>query len=126
MTHAARRLWRFVHNAIAHPLLEILPERAGTWLHDETARRAFEPIDPAPVAEAPVAVEAAPVDLTKPSPRLATHGIAGGRFYADLRLRHPGEWRVGDELVIDGHRVRVNRISPPFAYAEEILPENPS
>lgn len=36
-----RRLWQFVHNTIAHPLLEFLPERAGTWIHDETARLAF-------------------------------------------------------------------------------------
>lgn len=33
--------WRFVHNVIAHPLMEILPESAGDWLHDETARRAW-------------------------------------------------------------------------------------
>lgn len=36
-----RRLWRFVHNVVAHPLMEVLPERWGEWLHDETARRAF-------------------------------------------------------------------------------------
>jgi hypothetical protein len=37
-----RRFWRLVHNCIAHPLLELLPERWGTWLHDRTARLAFE------------------------------------------------------------------------------------
>lgn len=37
------RLWQFVHNAIVHPMMEILPERIGTWLHDETARRAWGP-----------------------------------------------------------------------------------
>lgn len=37
------RLWQFVHNAIVHPMMEILPERLGTWLHDETARLAWGP-----------------------------------------------------------------------------------
>ena len=37
----SRRFWRFVHNAIAHPLMEVLPERWGTWLHDTTAEKAF-------------------------------------------------------------------------------------
>ena len=36
-----RRFWRFVHNVIAHPLMEVLPARAGDWLHDTTARLAF-------------------------------------------------------------------------------------
>lgn len=36
-----RRLWRFLHNVVAHPLMEFLPERMGDWFHDETARRAF-------------------------------------------------------------------------------------
>lgn len=36
------RVWRFIHNAIAHPLMVVLPERWGTWIHDETARRAWE------------------------------------------------------------------------------------
>ena len=35
------RVWRFIHNVVAHPLMEVLPEKLGTWLHDETARRAF-------------------------------------------------------------------------------------
>ena len=39
-----RRIWRFVHNAIAHPLMEVLPERLGTWIHDETARLAFSEV----------------------------------------------------------------------------------
>ena len=34
-----RRIWRFVHNVVAHPLMEILPDRLGTWLHDETGKR---------------------------------------------------------------------------------------
>lgn len=33
-----RRLWRFIHNVIAHPLMELLPTRLGDWLHDETAK----------------------------------------------------------------------------------------
>lgn len=37
-----RRLWRILHNAVAHPLMEILPERWGTWLHDETGKRAYD------------------------------------------------------------------------------------
>lgn len=41
-----RRFWRFVHNVIAHPLMEVLPERVGTWFHDETARRAWEDSEP--------------------------------------------------------------------------------
>ncbi|MBZ4373267.1 hypothetical protein [Corallococcus sp. AS-1-6] len=42
MTPALRaRLWRFVHNVIAHPLMEALPEAWGDALHDWTARRAF-------------------------------------------------------------------------------------
>ncbi|WP_158627678.1 hypothetical protein [Corallococcus sp. AB038B] len=42
MTPALRaRLWRFVHNVVAHPLMEVLPEAWGDALHDWTARRAF-------------------------------------------------------------------------------------
>ena len=37
----SQRIWRFVHNVVAHPLMEILPDRLGTWLHDETGSRAF-------------------------------------------------------------------------------------
>ncbi len=40
-----RRFWRFVHNALIHPLMEFLPERLGTWLHDDTAKRAWGPSD---------------------------------------------------------------------------------
>jgi hypothetical protein len=36
-----RRLWRFVHNVFAHPLMEVLPEKLGDRLHDATAARAF-------------------------------------------------------------------------------------
>jgi len=35
------RFWRFIHNVVAHPLMEVLPESIGNWLHDETGRRAF-------------------------------------------------------------------------------------
>ncbi|MBZ4402496.1 hypothetical protein [Myxococcus sp. AS-1-15] len=35
------RLWRAAHNAVAHPLLEVLPARLGDALHDWTAARAF-------------------------------------------------------------------------------------
>mgnify|MGYP001600114172 CR=1 FL=1 len=43
MTHhyARARFWRLVHNLIAHPLMEILPEQWGDRLHDWTAARAF-------------------------------------------------------------------------------------
>lgn len=37
-----KRFWRIVHNVVSHPLLEILPERLGTWFHDVTANLAFE------------------------------------------------------------------------------------
>lgn len=33
------RLWRLVHNVVAHPLMEVLPERYGTILHDWTAQQ---------------------------------------------------------------------------------------
>lgn len=36
-----RRLWRFVHNVVAHPLMEVLPDRWGDALHDWTATKAF-------------------------------------------------------------------------------------
>lgn len=36
-----RRLWRIVHNCVAHPLMEVLPVKWGDWFHDETATRAF-------------------------------------------------------------------------------------
>jgi len=37
-----RRIWQFIHNVVAHPLMEVLPDRLGTWVHDETAKRAFQ------------------------------------------------------------------------------------
>lgn len=36
----ASRFWWFVHNAIAHPMGEVLPQRWGAWFHDATARKA--------------------------------------------------------------------------------------
>ena len=36
-----RRVWGIVHNVVAHPLLEVLPEKAGSAFHDWTARRAY-------------------------------------------------------------------------------------
>lgn len=36
--------WRFVHNVVAHPLMEVLPKNLGQWLHDETMPRAFTPV----------------------------------------------------------------------------------
>jgi len=36
-----RRFWRFVHNVVAHPLMEIIPEKMGDDLHDWTAKLAF-------------------------------------------------------------------------------------
>jgi len=38
-----QRAWRFIHNVVAHPLMEVLPERFGDWFHDWTAARAFIP-----------------------------------------------------------------------------------
>ena len=35
------KIWAIAHNALVHPMMAILPERWGTWLHDETARRAW-------------------------------------------------------------------------------------
>ena len=35
------RFWRFVHNVIAHPCMEFLPERFGAYLHDVTAKRVW-------------------------------------------------------------------------------------
>lgn len=35
------RLWKFVHNAIVHPLMEVLPEDLGDWLHNQTGEAAF-------------------------------------------------------------------------------------
>lgn len=36
-----RRFWRFIHNVVAHPLMEVLPEKMGDRLHDWTADKAF-------------------------------------------------------------------------------------
>jgi hypothetical protein len=36
-----KRIWRFIHNVIVHPMMEILPDDLGDWLHDETAALAF-------------------------------------------------------------------------------------
>lgn len=41
-TLAYRRRWKLIHNLIAHPLMEILPEWLGTWIHDKTAEKAFD------------------------------------------------------------------------------------
>lgn len=35
------RVWRFIHNVVAHPLLEVLPAHWGAILHDATAMKAF-------------------------------------------------------------------------------------
>ena len=35
------RIWQFVHNVIAHPLMELLPESLGTRFHDWTGEKAF-------------------------------------------------------------------------------------
>jgi hypothetical protein len=32
------RFWKFVHNVIAHPMLEVWP-RAGEWIHGWTGKR---------------------------------------------------------------------------------------
>jgi hypothetical protein len=37
-----RRFWQFVHNVIAHPLLEFLPRGAGSAFHDWTGGKAFQ------------------------------------------------------------------------------------
>ena len=36
-----RRLWRVVHNCVAHPCLEVLPPATASWFHDWTAERAY-------------------------------------------------------------------------------------
>lgn len=42
-----KRVFRFIHNAIIHPLMEVLPESVGDTLHDLTADIAFKnkPLD---------------------------------------------------------------------------------
>ncbi len=35
------RFWAIVHNAVAHPLMVVLPRQWGDALHDWTADRAF-------------------------------------------------------------------------------------
>jgi hypothetical protein len=35
-----KRLWMFVHNVVAHPLMEVLPRRWGDAFHDWTAKKA--------------------------------------------------------------------------------------
>lgn len=35
------KFWDFVHNAVAHPLLLILPEVLGNRFHDYTATKAY-------------------------------------------------------------------------------------
>lgn len=37
-----RRFWRFIHNVVVHPMMEVLPERLGNYLHDTTAAKAFD------------------------------------------------------------------------------------
>ena len=41
-----RWVWSVVHNAIAHPLLVVLPTRWGNALHDWTAERAWPATQP--------------------------------------------------------------------------------
>lgn len=65
--------WRIAHNAVAHPLMLVLPERLGTRLHDETARRAW----PAADAEAQL--------------------LAAARRYARANASMPGECTHGEE-----------------------------
>lgn len=33
--------WRRVHNLVAHPLMEVLPDDWGDWLHEVTAKLAL-------------------------------------------------------------------------------------
>lgn len=41
------RVWRFIHNVVVHPLMEVLPQRWGDYLHDVTGQKAFgKPTDP--------------------------------------------------------------------------------
>lgn len=39
MKYLRYRFWRFVHNVIAHPLMEITPSAVGGTFHDYTARK---------------------------------------------------------------------------------------
>ena len=41
-TSRINRFWRFIHNVVAHPLMEVLPVRLGNRLHEQTARLAFQ------------------------------------------------------------------------------------
>lgn len=41
MTNTRSKFWRFIHNAVVHPMLEFLPEFWGDFIHDETAHLAF-------------------------------------------------------------------------------------
>lgn len=41
MKTRAQRFWQFVHNVVAHPLMEVLPTRVGDRFHDWTAQKAF-------------------------------------------------------------------------------------
>jgi hypothetical protein len=36
-----KKFWDAVHNAVAHPLLVILPEKLGNQFHDWTAKKAY-------------------------------------------------------------------------------------
>lgn len=46
------RLWRFLHNVVVHPLMEVLPATWGDYLHEKTALKAFSPDKPSDTEEA--------------------------------------------------------------------------
>jgi hypothetical protein len=41
-----KRVWRVIHNVIAHPLMEVLPASWGDRFHDWTASKAFPQFAP--------------------------------------------------------------------------------
>ena len=41
MIAAKQRFFRVFHNVVAHPLIEILPEKWGVLLHDWSAAKAW-------------------------------------------------------------------------------------
>lgn len=96
--------WHIVHNAVAHPLLLVLPERLGTWLHDETARRAWPEVTTAALYATialakwlrEVAMRAEVAPSTAHASRSTTSRIGcGGRPRTRTNRRYPvAEWRI--------------------------------
>jgi hypothetical protein len=39
------KFWSVVHNCLAHPLMEILPEKVGARIHDWSASKAYPEVE---------------------------------------------------------------------------------